>query len=52
MVEPRTHPTIGCTVADSMVKAMQLIGSLMLMAAATTALVWYFVLWPFDKARS
>lgn len=42
---------IGCTVADAMVTTMQLIGSLMGMAAITTALVWYFVLWPFDKAR-
>lgn len=38
--------------ADSMVQTMRLIGALMAMVAATTAVVWYFVLWPFDKARS
>lgn len=37
--------------ADEMVKTMRLIGSLMAIAAATTAVVWYFVLWPFDKPR-
>jgi hypothetical protein len=38
-------------VTDNFVKTMQLIGSLMAVAAATTAVVWYFVLWPFDKPR-
>lgn len=37
--------------ADQMVRTMRLIGSLMAVSAATTALVWYFVLWPFDKSR-
>lgn len=42
---------IGSTVADPMVRLMRLIGSLMAVGAATTAVVWYFVLWPFDKKR-
>lgn len=37
--------------ADNMIKMMRLIGSLMAVTAATTAIVWYFVLWPFDKPR-
>lgn len=41
----------GTVVADGMVKTMRLIGSLIAVGAATTAVVWYFVLWPFDKAR-
>jgi hypothetical protein len=33
-----------------LVKAMQLVGALMLYGSAATALAWYVVLWPFDRA--
>lgn len=31
-------------------KTMQLVGSLMAYGTAATALAWYLVLWPFDRA--
>lgn len=34
---------------DALVQAMQLVGSLMAVTAAATAVVWYIVAWPFDR---
>lgn len=34
---------------STLITAMQLVGSLMLYGTAATALLWYLILWPFDR---
>lgn len=36
--------------AEPMVRVMQLVGALLAYGTVATALVWYLVLWPFDRA--